>query len=555
MAESRNLDRLARELEARGMNRRDLMKLIGAGAGMSALTTFLGTGATGAAAQTSGGEVRILWRSPVTLNPLFATSGLEQQVVRALFGALVKMSGDLTPTPDLAESVDVAPDGTVFTFTLRENLSFSDGTPLTSADVVFTLERAINPLTASRWKGRLSRVAGAADYDGASGEVEGLKAIDERTVQITLDAPNSAFLVDLCSFSGLGILPKHILGDVAPDALQADPFSLAPTTTAGAFKLVKYETDQYLEMERNPTYPGEVGLDRIFMVILAPDVALAQLETGELDLMTLQVADAERARGLENVTVVNVPSPSIDFLVCNLERPYLQNVKMRQAMMHAIDREGIVAAIFQGEATVVNTSIIGPEWMGAQEGLNTYPYNPDGAKALLAESGFDLSQKLEIIYYPGPPTDDVIAIIQQQLTDVGFKVELVQIDDAELVRRYIEEADYDLLYLGGGVFRADPGISATYFNSANFTPAGGNGAHYANPRVDELFAQGVAQTDLEERKATYSELSLILNEELPFIFLWSPNSIFGFNNRLQGFEGPSYAENKLWNADTWTVSS
>ena len=180
-----------------------------------------------------------------------------------MFGALVKMSGDLVPTPDLSETIEGSADGTVYTFTLREGLAFNDGTPLTSADVIFTLERAINPLTGSIWKGRLSGVLGAADYDGASGEVEGLKAIDERTVEITLAKPDSAFLVNFCSFSGLGILPKHILGEVAPEALKENPFSLAPNVTAGGFSFVQFATDQFLEMQRNTTYPGEVGLDRI----------------------------------------------------------------------------------------------------------------------------------------------------------------------------------------------------------------------------------------------------------------------------------------------------
>ena len=501
------------------------------------------------------GKVNVLWNAPVTLNPLYVSSGSAQQVSRLLSGSLVKMSGDLVPTPDLAETIVASPDGKVYTFVLREGLTFSDGIPLTAADVVFTLERAINPKTGSIWKGRLSGILGAADYDGESGEVAGLKAIGDRRIEITLADPSSAFLINLCSFSGLGILPKHILGHVAPDALKASPFSLKPTTTAGAFRLVKHETDQFLEMERNPHYPGEVGLDRIFMRILTPEVGLAQLETGELELMSIQAADAEKARGIENVTVITAPSPSIDFLAVNHERAYLQNPKMHQAMMHAIDREGIVASVFQGEATVVNTSILGPEWIGPHDGLNLYPFDPGAAKALLAESGFDTNQVIEIIYMPGPPTDDVIAIIQQQLTDVGFKINLVQIDVGELIRRYVEETDYDMLLLGGGVFRAEPSISATYFQTKNFTPKGGNGAHYSNPKVDELFDKGLAQTDLAERAATYAEISLILNADLPFIFLWSPNSIYGVNNRLQGFSAPSYTDNKLWNAETWSVTA
>ena len=263
MGEQWNLSRLEQEWVNRGLNRRDLMKLIGAGAGTTALMTFLGAAPGGVSAQDGETQASVLWRAPNTLNPLYSSSGSEQQVERAMFGALVKMSDALIPTPDLAETVEVSEDATTYTFTLRDGLTFNDGTPMTSADAIFTLERAINPATGSIWQGRLSGVLGAADYDG-SGEVEGLAAPDEKTVVITLAAPNGAFLVDLCSFSGLGILPKHILGEIPPDQLQENAFSLEPTTTGGSYDFVQFATDQFLEMQKSATYPGEVGIDRVF---------------------------------------------------------------------------------------------------------------------------------------------------------------------------------------------------------------------------------------------------------------------------------------------------
>jgi peptide/nickel transport system substrate-binding protein len=225
-------------------------------------------------------------------------------------------------------------------------------------------------------------------------------------------------------------------------------------------------------------------------------------------------------------------------------------------MMHAIDREGIVNAVLRGEGTVVNSSIFGPDWMGIPEGLEPYPYDPDLATSLLDGSGFDKSQAISIMHEPGrnPAKDAAVAIMQEQMNQVGFNIEILQVDTAELLRRYIDDNDYDLFYNAGGVFRADPSISGNYFETVNFTPAGGNGSHYSNPRVDELFAQGKAQTDLEERKATYTEIAQILNAELPWIFLWSPNSIYGFSDRLQGFAPPSYIDNKMWNAEEWSVT-
>jgi peptide/nickel transport system substrate-binding protein len=352
-------------------------------------------------------------------------------------------------------------------------------------------------------------------------------------------------------------MPNHVLGGIAPDQLQAHPFSLAPDVTAGAYKFVRFEPNQFLEVESNPNYVGGApAVERIFLRILTTDVGQAQLETGEIDLMSLPVSEAERVRGLANVTVVSVPSPSMDFLALNLERPYLQNKAMRQAMMHAIDREGIVKQVLQGEGTVVNSPIFGPDWMGVPEGLAPYPYDPDKAKELLASSGFDTSQALSIMHLPGTKEKDAaIAIMQEQLRQVGFKVDILQVDVAELNRRYIQEADFDLFYNAGGVFRADPGISGTYFLTRNFTPNGGNGSHYSNPTVDDLYAKGQAAPTPEERKAVYTDLAKILNDELPWIFLWSPNSLYAASKRLQGFVPPSYTDNKFWNAETWTVTS
>ena len=213
----------------------------------------------------------IYWRDTpqATLTPLFNTAGNNQQVERLVFGALVKMNDQLEPVPDLAETVDVSDDATIYTFKLRPKMQFTDGTPLTSADVAFTLERAINTKTGSYWAGRLSGIAGAAEYNAGTAEtISGLETPDDLTIKLTLAQPNAAFLVTLGNFSGLGILPKHVLGDVAPEDLANHPFWANPNVTAGAFKFARYEADQYMELDRNDSYGGTPAkLDRIFLRI------------------------------------------------------------------------------------------------------------------------------------------------------------------------------------------------------------------------------------------------------------------------------------------------
>jgi peptide/nickel transport system substrate-binding protein len=562
MGEYWDFDRLTKAWAARGLNRRDLMKLIGAGASAVALgtrpRTALAQGATPSPQPQQGGQVSVLWRKPVTLSPLFSTSGSEQQVERLMFGSLVKMSDKLVPTPDLAEKIEVSDDVKVYTFHLHKNIMFSDGHPLTAKDVVFTFERAIDKRTGSIWRSRLLGIAGAEAFGDQKAEsISGLATPDDYTVQVTLAEPDATFLLNLCNYSGLGILPQHVLGEVPPDQLEQHPFSLAPNVSAGAMKFGQFKTDEYLELVRNDQYFGTPApLDTLYMQILTPDVGLAKLETGEINLMALPTSEVERVRKLQGVTVASVPSPSMSRLECNFERSYLQSKELRQAMMYAIDRAGILKQIFQGEGEIVNSPIFGPDWMGVPEGLNPYAYDPGKAKELVGQSGYDKNQKIQLLVYVGEAkeTQTAATIMQQQLQDVGINFELLQVDLAELNRRYIQESDFDMFFNGGDVYRADPSVAGTYLTTAAFTPGGGNGSHYSNPDLDKLFAQGKEVKDLTERKKIYTQVAQILNDDVPWIYLWSPNSIYGFTDNLHGFAPPSYTDNKLWNAETWWVS-
>jgi peptide/nickel transport system substrate-binding protein len=144
--------------------------------------------------------------------------------------------------------------------------------------------------------------------------------------------------------------------------------------------------------------------------------------------------------------------------------------------------------------------------------------------------------------------------VQQYFGDVGLQVELLQVEVTELIRRLIQEGDYELYIGGGGVYRADPSISATYYDSRNLAPGGGNSVRYVNPELDALYDQGIAAPTQEERKAIYTQIAQLLNEECPSVYLWSPESHYAFNNRLVGFQAPSYVDNRLWNAETWSVT-
>ena len=523
------------------------------------------TAATSAAPAASGGQVSIYWTKPSTIHPLFSTAGIEQGVERQIFGALMRMNDKLTPIPDLAEKFEASADAKVWTFTLKKGLVFSDGKPLTAKDVVFTFERAIDKRSGSYWSSRLSIIDGAPAYAIQKADtITGLETPDEYTIKMTLTTPDAVWTQTISDFAGLGILPSHILKDTPPDQMAKSSFAFAPTPSAGAFVFADWKADQYLEIKRNDSYTGgpKAKLDRIFCKVLTQqDVGLAQLEKGELDVMVVPVTEADRLRKNASLTVTSTPAPSVSFLALNIDRPFFKDKRVRQAMMYALDREAMAKEILKGEATVVNSTIIGPDWMGTPEGLAPYKYDVNKAKQLLKEANWDASQKVALMYTVGDKVNDaLVPIMQQLLKDAGIALELFVVDGPEYTRRAVTGAtvqaagDFDIALVGGGVFRQDPNVSAKYFETVNFTPAGANYGHYSNPQLDELFKQGRATTDTAQRKKVYTEAAKILNEECPWIYLWSPNSIHAYNKRLVGFKPPSYATHFVWNAEDWSVT-
>ncbi len=265
--------------------------------------------------------------------------------------------------------------------------------------------------------------------------------------------------------------------------------------------------------------------------------------------------EIDRLKKNPNLAVVTVPSPSITRIAINNDKPYLKDKRVRQAMQYAIDRAGIIKEVLQGEAQIVNTGIIGPDWIGTIPGLNEYPYDPAKARQLLKDANWDTNRKMQFILTPDDKTANTFApIVQQQFKDVGIQIDLLQLDGPEATRRYLQTFDYELYTFGGGVFRADPDNAAKFFATRNIAPAGANGFRYSNPQVDALFDQGKSFTDTAKRREIYLQIAKILNDDVPMVYLWSPNSVFVYNKRLRGFKPPGYAGNTLWNVEEWTVT-
>ncbi len=502
--------------------------------------------------------VSIHWytMTPQTFSPLFTVVGADQQIQRLVLGGLLRLNEDHVPIPDLAERWEISPDAKTYTFHLHNNVRWSDGKPFTAEDVLFTFERAADKRTGSVWGARMGLIEGAAAYAQQKADrIVGLEMPTPHTVRVKLIKAHAGYLNVLGSYAGFPILPKHVLKDVPPEKLKEHSFSMAPTVGAGPFTFVKYESDQYIELKRNDRYFGKKpALERMFLKILQPDVALTQLQTGEVDFAKVPIEDVERLTRDPNLNLHTILSTSYMRLAVNCSRPFLSDKRVRQAMMYAIDRAGIVDSIYHGQATLINSPIFGPAWMGQPE-FNKYPFDPGKAKALLKEANWDPNQK--IVFGVCPRTKEQSAyepIIHQQLRDVGLNVEMLM-GDFSTWRKRTDSGDFELYSDGFGMYRAEPSIVGDYFHTKSIPPAGANWVRYSNPRLDQLWDEGLSAADRAKRKTIYTEAARILNDELPNIFLWSPKWTYGTTKRLRGFKPTSYVDNYLWNVEGWSLAS
>ena len=485
--------------------------------------------------------------------PYRATGGAETQVFDLIFSRLIRFDADYNLIPDLAERYEASPDASEFTFYLRDNIVWHDGEPFDADDVIFTYRTAL--LAGATQSNRLSQIQGGEAFrDGASDELPGLQKIDDLTVKIVLEQPNIAWLIGAAHNNSLvWILPEHILGDVDPAALDQHEFAQNPTVGTGPFKFVEYVPDQHVRTEANlEYYLGAPKLAEVYVIMAAPAAQLASLESGTLDIMqAVSAADAERLATSEVVTIA--PTPGVGIFQTAIFNERFPDKRVRQAFMYGVDRRALMDVVMKGQARLVNTAVIGPEW-AQYDDLNEYPYDPEQARALLAEAGWDSSRVVELIWEQGFQAIELAApVFQQQMAEIGVQVTLSTLDESAFEARVIDEMDFDLAWFGGGAYGLDPDVSSVYYASTNWTPTGGNTTHYANEELDALYEAGRATPVIEERREIYHEVARILNEDVPTIFWWSDNMIWGINQRVQGVvPGPN--TDIHWNIHEWSIA-
>jgi peptide/nickel transport system substrate-binding protein len=486
-----------------------------------------------AAPAAAGGTLTPLWGATLAhVNPLQAVTNAQFQYFNTVFSALMVPSPDKTKLePELA-TVTAAPDASSYTFKLDPKAKFHDGRPVTSADVAFSYTLALNKDTKSNRLSRLAIIKGGAAYsDGKADSVSGIVPLDDQTIRFDMEFPNALFLLE----TDFPILPKHVFGTVKPDEIEKHANMFESPMGSGPFKAVRNLSDQFSELAANPDfYRGRPKLDKIvYRIIKQEDAAQIAFERGEVDFtagpsnFVKTPETLSRLLGVQSLFVQRMQNPVSNTLGFNLRLDHWKDKRVRQAVAYAIDRKRIIDSLIGGNAEQVN-SPMRHAFIGYKP-KNDYAYNPDRAKALLAEGGWDPNR--EVLVSALPPDSEteraIRAALQSQLQAVGVKTRWEELESSVWVGKFYNDHVHDMVYIPATNF-ADPHL----FLDFHYTTNSRNGVGYATPAFDDLIDKGRRARTPAERAEIYKTIGDNLNEDQPWVWLWALADTYIFNRRV-----------------------
>ena len=469
----------------------------------------------GSAPYSGGTIIRHLESDCKTLNWVLTTTAYENYVIRYLYDNLVDYNETLEIVPVLAKEFKVSDDHLRITVTLRDNLLWHDGTPITTKDIKFTMDKILDPavpaLNKLGWFNKLDRI----------------DIVDDKTAVFIWKELYAPCLHALAQFAPI---PEHIYGS---GNFLTNPANRKPVGS-GAFKFEEWRTSQMISIVRNENYYGDKAhLDRIiFKIIEDRAVALNALKAGELDEMRInQIQWEEQTNDVGFLNRFNKNyyyAPGYNYLSWNCRSIWFKDARVRRAMTHLFDRESINAKIYSGYAKLISGPFYINSW-AYDKSIKPWPFDPNEARRLLGEAGWAINPDDGIRYQDGVKFEfeflitsgNIVAsqfaeLLLEQCEKVGIKMKIRQMEGATFFEK-IEKGEFAACALGWSL-DVDPDQYDTW-HSSQIPPIGLNHVYYSNPVVDSLLEAGRIEFDLTKRADIYHQIHRLLHDDQPYTFV------------------------------------
>lgn len=503
----------------------------------------------GAPAEPAKGDwlIQRLPAEPPHLNPYTSSDAYASTILLQVFDGLLDRDPEtLQMNPHVAESFEISEDFLEYTFRLREDVVFSDGTPLTAQDVQFSYETMMDPAVDS------------PHLKSYFGDIIACEVLDDHTVRFRCSQPYYRHLVMI---GGMDIIPRHIYGE---GDFNTHPNNRRPIGS-GPYMVSEWTTGQQLTLVRNPNYWGEaVGKTpyfdrRVYKIITDPVVALQVMQRGELDADTLLPEDwvdprsGASTRFEERFNKFEYAAPRYSYIGWNSQRPQFADKRVRRALTMLVNRDLIRDTIYHGYAQVVSGNFM-PGTAEHHPEIQPWPYDPEGAVALLDEAGWTDTDRDGIrdkdgtafrfellISNQNPIAEKIATVLQEELRRIGISMRIRQLEWASMLER-VNSREFDAMMMGWSM-PPDPDPYQVWHSSQAET--GSNYIGFKHEEADRLIEQARVEFDDAARALMYNRFHEIVHEEQPYTFLFTPKTLLAVDRRVHGITMYPYGPDAL----------
>jgi peptide/nickel transport system substrate-binding protein len=429
--------------------------------------------------------------------------------------------------PCLAESYEISDDLLTYTFSLRPGVVFHDGTPLKASDVKYCLDR-VSFAEESGWLSLFTAV-------------ESTEAPDDNTFVLHVKEPWAPMLANMALFAA-SIYPEAAHTAQGPDLFE-NPIGTGP------FVFESWQKGAAITLKKNPNYwiAGQPYLDEVtFSVVADANTRVIQLQGGDMDIASdAPFSQIDSLDADENIDVLVAPVGRVDYVAINHTRPPFDDIKVRQALNYAVDKEAIIQAVLYGKAQVAQSAL--PRMRFWNEEIEPYPYDPEKAKQLLSESSAAGGFSTTLGVTAGEPVDGAVAtILKDQLAAVGVEVEIYEQEGATLYVDTFQGMNYDLVIQYHTTDTVDASQITRYAMASRADGTGALWTGYINPRIDELAKQALAEQDPDKRQEMYYEIQKLGFDDAFILYLYFPDSRTAIRTGINGFQILPTANYRMW---------